>query len=39
MVKNDNAHSVRLVDRLDRNAGHDTAKEFYFAILNAIVPV
>ncbi len=28
MAKNDNAHSVRLVDSLDRNAGHDTVKEF-----------
>ena len=28
MAKNDNAHSVRLVDSLDRNAGHDTSKEF-----------
>jgi len=26
--RNDNAHSVRLVDSLDRNVGHDTAKEF-----------
>ncbi|MDE5801909.1 MAG: hypothetical protein K2I22_03205 [Lachnospiraceae bacterium] len=28
MAKNDNAHSIRLVDSLNRNAGHDTAKEF-----------
>lgn len=28
MAKNDNAHSVRFVDSLDRNAGHDTAAEF-----------
>ncbi|MBD5085345.1 MAG: hypothetical protein HDT33_09925 [Clostridiales bacterium] len=27
MAKNDNAHSVRLVESLDRNAGHDTAEE------------
>ena len=28
MAKNDKAHSVRLVDSLDRIAGHDTANEF-----------
>ena len=28
MAKNDNAHSLRLVDSLDRHAGHDFAEEF-----------
>lgn len=28
MSKNDNAHSIRLVDSLDKNAGHNAAKEF-----------
>lgn len=28
MTKNDNAHSIRLVDSLKRNAGNDTTKEF-----------
>ncbi len=28
MAKNDNAHSIRLVDSLNRNTGPDTAKEF-----------
>lgn len=28
MAKNDNAHSIRFVDSLNRNVGHDTAKEF-----------
>ncbi len=28
MAKNDNAHSVRLVESLNRTAGQDTAKEF-----------
>lgn len=28
MPKNDNAHSIRLVDSLKRNVGYDTAKEF-----------
>ena len=29
MAKNDNAHSVRLAESLERNVGYDTAKEFY----------
>lgn len=28
MAKNDNAHSVRLVNSVERNAGHDAAGEF-----------
>lgn len=28
MAKNDNAHSVRLGDSLERNVGQDTAREF-----------
>ncbi len=28
MSKNDNAHSIRLVDSLGKNVGSDTAKEF-----------
>ena len=28
MAKNDNAHSLRLTDSLDRNAGHEAAVEF-----------
>ena len=28
MAKNDNAHSIRLVDSLNKNVGNDTAKEF-----------
>lgn len=28
MAKNDNAHSVRLADSLERNVGVDTAREF-----------
>ena len=28
MAKNDNAHSVRLVDSLERHIGYDTAREF-----------
>ena len=28
MAKNDNAHSMRLVDSLNRNVGNNTAKEF-----------
>lgn len=28
MAKNDNAHSMRLVDSLNKNVGNDTAKEF-----------
>lgn len=28
MVKNDNAHSVRLVESLERHVGYDTAREF-----------
>lgn len=28
MAKNDNAHSVRLVESLERNVGYDIAKEF-----------
>lgn len=28
MAKNDNAHSVRLADSLERNVGHETARKF-----------
>lgn len=28
MAKNDNAHSVRLIDSLQRNSGHETAEDF-----------
>lgn len=28
MAKNDNAHSVRLADSIERHVGNDTAREF-----------